>query len=73
MTPTDSGIRTVIYPIIHENGQIIPIVEPTRIYENGDVVNVTPPVIVTEGGWVTSYDVLTRTELSDELVIVEVT
>ena len=46
--PTDSGERCLI---MHENGQIIPITEPTRIYHNGTVEVVEPAtVLVAENG-----------------------
>lgn len=44
--------------IIYDSGVIVHAVPPFKIYENGVLVEVLPPI--------------TRTELSDELVIVEV-
>jgi len=76
--PTESGIRTRILcdPVIHENGQIIPITEPTRIYHNGTVEVVEPAtVLVAEGDTkltVTNHEYLRGDPKAQQVAYVEV-
>ena len=43
------------------------------IYDSGMIVEAYPPIVIYENGERRVLDVVARTEMSDELVIVEVT
>jgi hypothetical protein len=61
MTPVDPETRQVM------------LVDPFKIYSHGQVITNIPPIVIYENGERCLLEVVSRTELDDSLVILEVT
>jgi hypothetical protein len=59
-------------PIEMETRQVM-LVDPFKIYSHGQVITNLPPIVIYENGQRCLLEVVSRTELDDSLVILEVT